>query len=315
MSLGPEGEEDFLPAISVRDLHRSYGSVRAVDGISFEVEDREIFGILGPNGAGKTTTLEMIETLREPDSGEITVSGMDVTRDARAIKELIGVQLQTTVFFDNLTVLETVDLFGTFYRNRVPSRDLLALVGLQDKAGSMLDELSGGQHKRVSIALALVNDPRIVFLDEPTTGLDPQARRNIWEIVEQLRDRENTVIITTHYIEEAEYLCDRVAIMDHGRIIALGSPDELIDLYSPENNIFFRLEPELSLGLVSATPGVEEAMSVNGGYEVTTLTPQETLIGVFKTAYDNGSVVNDVSMKRATLEDVFLKITGRRIRE
>ncbi len=304
-----------MPAISVVELHKSYGAVKAVDGVSFEVEDREIFGILGPNGAGKTTTLEIIETLREPDSGEITVGGMDVRKDARAIKELIGVQLQTTVFFDNLTVRETVDLFSSFYRNQVGTESLLELVSLEDKAGSMLDELSGGQHKRVSIALALVNDPRIVFLDEPTTGLDPQARRNIWEIVEQLRDRENTVVITTHYIEEAEYLCDRVAIMDHGRIIAMGSPDELIDRHSPESNISFRLEPLLSADLIAAIPGVSDVRSVNGGYEVTTLVPQETLIGIFKAAYDNGSTADDVSMKRATLEDVFLKITGRRIRQ
>jgi ABC-2 type transport system ATP-binding protein len=192
---------------------------------------------------------------------------------------------------------------------------LLELVGLEDKASAMLDELSGGQHKRVSIALALVNDPRIVFLDEPTTGLDPQARRNIWEIVEQLRNREKTVVITTHYIEEAEYLCDRVAIMDHGRIIATGTPNELIDEYSPESNISFTLEPPLDDAVVSAINGVERSRRSNAEYVVTTGTPQETLIGIFKAAYDNGAKADDVSMKRATLEDVFLKITGRRIRE
>ncbi len=162
-----------MPAIVVSDLKKSYGDVKAVDGVSFEVEDKEIFGILGPNGAGKTTTLEIIETLREPDSGEIIVEGKEVRKEARAIKELIGVQLQTTVFFDNLTVWETIDLFGSFYKNRVDTDSLLELVSLSDKAGAMLNELSGGLHKRVSIALALVNDPRIVFLDEPTTGLDP----------------------------------------------------------------------------------------------------------------------------------------------
>ena len=232
-----------MPAIVVSDLKKRYGDVKAVDGVSFEVEDKEIFGILGPNGAGKTTTLEIIETLREPDSGEIIVEGKEVRKEARAIKELIGVQLQTTVFFDNLTVWETIDLFGSFYKNRVDTDSLLELVSLSDKAGAMLNELSGGLHKRVSIALALVNDPRIVFLDEPTTGLDPQARRHIWEIVEQLRDREKTVIITTHYIEESERLCDRVAVMDLGRIIAQGTPNELINRYSAESNITFRLTP------------------------------------------------------------------------
>jgi ABC-2 type transport system ATP-binding protein len=304
-----------MPAITVKELEKIYGEIKAVDGISFEVEDKEIFGILGPNGAGKTTTLEMIETLREPDSGEIEVLGMHARRDARSIKEIIGVQLQTTVFFDNLTVHETIDLFASFYKNSVDIDSLLATVSLNDKAGAKLDELSGGQHKRVSISLALINDPRIVFLDEPTTGLDPQARRNIWEIVERLRERKKTVILTTHYIEEAEFLCDRVAVMDHGRIIALGTPNELINEYSPESNISFSLRPPLDEQIVSRIVGVSSVQSSNGGYTVTTGTPQETLIGIFTAAYENKAVADEVSMKRATLEDVFLKITGRHIRE
>lgn len=304
-----------MPAISVQDLHKSYGDIKAVDGISFEVEDNEVFGILGPNGAGKTTTLEMIETLREPDSGQIAVNGMDARKDARAIKELIGVQLQTTVFFDNLTVFETVDLFGSFYKTQIDPGGLLELMSLEDKSGSMLNELSGGQHKRVSIALALVNDPRIVFLDEPTTGLDPQARRSIWEIVEELRGREKTIVVTTHYIEEAESLCDRVAIMDHGKIIAHGSPNELIDRYSPESNISFTLTPRLDLSVIEGINGVDEVRSSNDEYSVCTATPQNTLIDIFKVAYENGSTADNVSMKRATLEDVFLKITGRSLRE
>ena len=304
-----------MPAIVVKDLKKSYGDIKAVDDISFEVEEREIFGILGPNGAGKTTTLEMIETLREPDSGEILLNGMHGRKDARSIKEIIGVQLQTTVFFDNLTVRETVDLFASFYQNHVDPDSLLELVGLKEKAGAMLDELSGGQHKRVSIALALVNDPRVVFLDEPTTGLDPQARRNIWEIVESLRNREKTVVITSHYIEEAEFLCDRVAVMDHGRIIALGTPNELINRYSPESNISFKLDPPLDEGVVSRITGVTSIRRNNGDYSITTGTPQETLIGIFTAAYQNGAVADEVTMKKATLEDVFLKITGRTMRE
>jgi len=304
-----------VPSIVVKDLKKSYGEIRAVDDISFEVEDREIFGILGPNGAGKTTTLEMIETLREPDSGEILVNGMHARKDARSIKEIVGVQLQTTVFFDNLTVWETIDLFASFYHNHIDTDSLLELVGLKEKAGAMLDELSGGQHKRVSIALALVNDPLIVFLDEPTTGLDPQARRNVWDIVRQLRDRKKTVVITSHYIEEAEYLCDRVAVMDHGSIIALGTPDELINEYSSESNISFRLDPPLDEHIVSQITGVTSVRESNGVYTVTTETPQETLIGIFTAAYENKTIADDVSMKRATLEDVFLKITGRRMRE
>lgn len=304
-----------MPAISVKDLRKSYGEIKAVDGISFEVNEKEVFGILGPNGAGKTTTLEMIETLRDMDSGEILVNGMDVRRRAREIKELVGVQLQTTVFFDNLTVRETISLFASFYRKHTDPDSLLELVSLRDRSGAMLNELSGGQHKRVSIALALVNDPRIVFLDEPTTGLDPQARHNIWEIVEHLREREKTVVITSHYIEEAERLCDRVAVMDHGGIIALGTPRELIDRYSPASNISFRLVPRLEESLLEHVAGVAGLSSADSEYTVTTESPQETLIDLFATAYRHGAEVDGVSMRRATLEDVFLKITGRSLRE
>jgi ABC-2 type transport system ATP-binding protein len=240
---------------------------------------------------------------------------METRKNARAIKELIGVQLQTTVFFDNLTVWETIDLFGSFYKNRIDTGSLLELVSLQDKAGAMLNELSGGLHKRVSIALALVNDPRIVFLDEPTTGLDPQARRHIWDIVEQLRGREKTVIVTTHYIEEAEFLCDRVAVMDYGKIIAEGTPNELIDRYSSESNISFRLTPHLDDDTVAGISGVKSVRSNDGGYNVTTETPQDTLMAIFSTAQANDATADEVSMTRATLEDVFLKITGRSMRE
>ena len=304
-----------MPAISVSDLKKYYGDVKAVDGISLEVEEGEIFGILGPNGAGKTTTLEMVETLREPDSGEILVLGMNTHKDPNAVKEAIGVQLQTTVFFDELTVWETIDLFSTFYPRTLPVDELIDLAELGEKARSRVNELSGGQHKRLSIALALVNDPRVVFLDEPTTGLDPQARRRIWEIVEGLRGQEKTVIITTHYIEEAEYLCDRVAVMDHGRIIASGTPDQLIDEYVSESIITFRLEPPVDEAVVKGLHGVVSVHADDGDYRLTTPVPQETLIGIVAMAHEQGVKADDINMKRATLEDVFLKITGRRIRE
>ena len=304
-----------MPAISIEDLKKYYGQIKAVDGISLEVEEREIFGILGPNGAGKTTTLEMVETLREPDSGRITVRGLDVRKDARALREIIGVQLQTTVFFDNLTVRETIDLFSAFYPRALSVGELVELAELGDKMGSRVKDLSGGQHKRLSIALALVNDPSIVFLDEPTTGLDPQARRRIWEIVEHLQEQGKTVVITTHYIEEAEYLCDRVAVMDMGRVVALGTPDRLIDEFVSESVISFRLHPPVDKSVVEGIAGVTSVQGEDGGYHVTTAAPQETLMGIFAMAREREAVADEINMKRATLEDVFLKITGRRIRE
>ena len=305
----------LMPAISIRDLKKYYGDVKAVDGVTLEVEEQEIFGILGPNGAGKTTTLEMVETLREPDSGEIEVLGIDVRKDSKAIKEIIGVQLQTTVFFDNLKVRETIDLFCSFYPKTLPVDELLDIASLGEKADAMVSELSGGQHKRLSIALALVNDPRVVFLDEPTTGLDPQARRRIWEIVEGLRGQDKTVVITTHHIEEAEQLCDRVAVMDHGHIIALGTPRQLIDEYVSDSIVTFRLEPPVEEEMVGRLHGVVSVQVDDGEYRVTTSVPQETLIGIVAMAHERGARADDINMKRATLEDVFLKITGRRIRE
>ncbi|MHB8781644.1 MAG: ABC transporter ATP-binding protein [Candidatus Geothermincolia bacterium] len=305
-----------MAAIVISDLHKSYGQVKAVNGLSLEISENEIFGILGPNGAGKTTTLEMIETLRVPDSGSITVLGMDVLKESKAVKELLGVQLQNTVFFDNLSVWETIDLFGSFYSKQIIPDTLLDLVDLTDKAGARLNELSGGQQKRVSIALALVNDPRVVFLDEPTTGLDPQARRHIWEIVKGLRERDKTVVLTTHYIEEAEFLCDRVAVMDQGVIVALDTPNGLIYTHAPESNISFRMQPAISEARVLSIPGVGSvSRNEEGQYAVTTLSPQESLAGIFQAAYEERSVADEISMRRATLEDVFLKITGRSLRE
>jgi len=305
-----------MNAIEVTDLVKHYGDVKAVDGVSFTVAQGEVFGLLGPNGAGKTTTLEMIETLREPDSGSITVEGLDIKKKQRAIKELLGVQLQTTVFFDNLMMFEMIDLFASFYKKSLPTEELLAMVGLEDKHRAKLDELSGGQQKRVSVALALVNDPTIVFLDEPTTGLDPQARRNIWDVVDELREQDKTVVITTHYIEEAEQLCDRVAIMDLGKIIDIASPTELIERYASESSISFRMQPAIEMDKVKAITGVLKAEQRNhSDYTVTTDTPQDTLAGIFQAAYENDAVADEIAMRRATLEDVFLKITGRSLKE
>jgi ABC-2 type transport system ATP-binding protein len=217
------------PIIVVSDLRKRYGDLVAVDGVSFEVAEGEVFGILGPNGAGKTTTLEMVEGMRPIDEGGAVIDGVDVRRDPREVKRRIGIQLQASAFFDELTLIELLDLFGRLYGRAVEPMELLAEVELTDKAKSQVRTLSGGQKQRFSIASALVNRPRVLFLDEPTTGLDPQARRHLWALVRTLRDRGHTVVLTTHYMEEAEELCDRVAIMDGGRIIALDTPQALVD--------------------------------------------------------------------------------------
>ena len=215
--------------ISVKELVKNYGSFHAVKGISFDVYEGEIFGLLGPNGAGKSTTLEIIETLRTKSSGNVRVAEFDLDKQPNEIKKIIGVQLQTSGFYPNLNLLQLIDLFAGLYNQKVNGIELLEMVNLKDKAKAKVKELSGGQKQRFSIATTLINDPRIVFLDEPTTGLDPQARRNLWDLVRGVQARGTTVIITTHYMDEAEYLCDRVAIIDSGKIVALNSPDQLID--------------------------------------------------------------------------------------
>ena len=215
--------------ISVKNLVKNYGSFNAVKGISFDVYEGEIFGLLGPNGAGKSTTLEIIETLRKKTSGEITVDGLNLDKQPNEIKKIIGVQLQTSGYYPGLNLLQLIQLFCGLYNRDVDPFELLEMVNLKDKATSKVKELSGGQKQRFSVATTLINEPRIIFLDEPTTGLDPQARRSLWELVKNIRNRGTTVIITTHYMDEAEYLCDRVAIIDAGNIVALNSPDKLID--------------------------------------------------------------------------------------
>lgn len=214
--------------VSVRDLRKRYGDIDAVAGVSFDVEEGEIFALLGPNGAGKTTTVEILEGLRSADAGSAIVAGVDVTHDPSGVKERIGVQLQSSAFPENFLAREIVDLFALFYGRRVDALALLREVGLEDKAKQKSEKLSGGQRQRLSIAVAMVNEPRVLFLDEPTTGLDPQARRNLWDLIRDIRRRGTTVFLTTHYLDEAEVLCDRVAIMDAGRVIALDSPRALI---------------------------------------------------------------------------------------
>jgi ABC-2 type transport system ATP-binding protein len=215
--------------ISVNNLVKNYGNFQAVKGISFEVYEGEIFGLLGPNGAGKSTTLEIIETLREKTSGEVIVDGLDLDRQPNEIKKIIGVQLQTSGYYPGLNLVQLVELFSGLYNKEVDPIELLESVNLKEKAKAKFKDLSGGQKQRFSVATTLINEPRIIFLDEPTTGLDPQARRSLWELIKQIREKGTTVIITTHYMDEAEYLCDRIAIIDAGKIIALDTPDKMID--------------------------------------------------------------------------------------
>ena len=217
------------PIIKVDNLVKRYGDFEAVKGISFEVYEGEIFGLLGPNGAGKSTTLEIIETLREKTSGKVVVDGLNLDESPAEIKKIIGVQLQTSGYYPNLNLTELLELFAGLYNRKIKPLEFLKLVNLEDKAKSKFKQLSGGQKQRFSIATTLINQPKVIFLDEPTTGLDPQARRNLWDLVKQIREKGTTVIITTHYMDEAEILCDRVAIVDAGKIISLGSPDKLID--------------------------------------------------------------------------------------
>ena len=227
--------------IGVSNLFKTYGDIRAVNGISLDVKEGEVFGMLGPNGAGKTTTVEIIEGLRIPDSGSVTVLGIDALKNVRSVKERIGVQPQTPALFPTLSVQEIVDFFRSLYSKSIPSSEVIELVSLQESRQVLVRNLSGGQQQRLSVALAFINDPDIMFLDEPTTGLDPQARRTMWEVIESLRMKGKTVFLTTHYMEEAERLCDRVAIMDHGQIIALGRPQQMIEEHFKESAIQFKM--------------------------------------------------------------------------
>jgi ABC-2 type transport system ATP-binding protein len=310
-------------AVEVEDLVKVFPApggeeLRAVDGITFTVRVGEIFGILGPNGAGKTTTLEIVEGLREPTSGRTTVLGLDSRRDRAAMKERIGVQLQASAYFDNLTLTEILDLFGSFYPRAFAPAELLDRVGLLEKHRARIKELSGGQAHRFSIVAALVNDPEVVFLDEPTTGLDPQARRNLWDVVRSTRAQDKTVVMTTHYMEEAEALCDRVAIVDHGRLRALDTPIGLVNTLPDAYRIVFTSERPLDRDALAALPGVNAVrVSLNGSasYELAVAQAQQPLEAFVDWAARNSVVAGDLRILPATLEDVFLSLTGRALRD
>lgn len=310
------------PIIQIEGLVKRYKGLTAVDGIDLEVRTGEIFGILGPNGAGKTTTLEMIEGLRTPDAGTIRVAGLDAVTQADQVRKIIGVQLQSTALFPYLNARELLELFGNFYGIADPAAratELLGLVNLESKGGARVDEMSGGQQQRLSIALALVNQPTITFLDEPTTGLDPHARRNLWETILAVRAQGTTVVLTTHYMEEAETLCDRIAIMDSGRVIACDTPDGLIRAL-PQDATVSATILKSSAGTITEAelrgiPGVTEA-TITREAERTMLRAassdvQATIVGMLHLAEARGVTLGELTSTRASLEDVFLTLTGR----
>jgi ABC-2 type transport system ATP-binding protein len=303
-------------AIDVDGLEKRYGDVQAVDAVSFTVARGETFGILGPNGAGKTTTLEMIEGLTRPDAGSIEILGRPVWPNPTRVQGSIGVQLQKNALFEQLTAAELLDLFARFYGVPVEGRAprLLGLVGLDEKADAQARQLSGGQQQRLAIALALVHDPEIVFLDEPTTGLDPQARRNLWEVIRAVAAENRTVVLTTHYLDEAEKLCDRVAIMDGGRIIALDSPQALIDGLRGRSRVVFEGEG-LDADVLAALEGVQSVTRDDDVFELTTIEPQRTLLGLVALAEERAVELRGLAVRQPTLEDVFLEATGTAFRE
>jgi ABC-2 type transport system ATP-binding protein len=301
------------PALEVRHLVKRYGPLTAVAGVSFDVARGEIFGILGPNGAGKTTTLEMIEGLRRPDEGTAIVDGVDVRVDPRGVRARIGVQLQEAGFFERLTVEETLRLFGAFHRRAVPAGQIIERLQLGEKRTAWAGTLSGGQRQRLSIAVALVNDPQIMFLDEPTTGLDPQARANLWEVIAGFRGEGRTIVLTTHYMEEAERLCDRVAIMDHGRIVALDAPRALIREHTPGTTVTVTIsDGEAAL---EGLPGVRHVQRQNGEALLLSDDPIQTVHALMDLNRSGALRFHQLRVEEATLEDVFLHLTGRRLRE
>ena len=304
----------MAPIIEVENLHQRYGDVVAVDEVSFSVHEGEIFGIIGPNGAGKTTTVESVIGLRKPDRGRISVLGMDPIRERTALAERIGVQLQEAALAERIKVWEALDLFSSFYQRTVPWQPLLQQWGLADKRNAMFADLSGGQRQRLFIALALVNDPEVVILDELTSGLDPQARRATWGLVQAIRDQGKTVLVITHLMDEAQFLCDRVAIIDHGRILALDPPERLVRTFDDETRIVFDVTSDADWSPLRALPQV--AAVVQQGMRVTVSGSTDGLPAAVVTWLASHRIpFRNLSTEQANLEDVFLRLTGRTIRD
>jgi ABC-2 type transport system ATP-binding protein len=301
-------------ALRVRDLRKSYKYVVAVDGLNLEVNTGECFGLLGPNGAGKTTTIEICEGLTDSDSGEVEVLGMRWQTHAKQLRQLLGIQLQETQLAEKLTVLETVRLFRSFFRRGSDVSATIALVQLEEKQHSRVGTLSGGQKQRLALACALVGEPDLLFLDEPTTGLDPQARRQLWELVEEFKRSGRTILLTTHYMDEAERLCDRVAIMDHGKVIALGTPRELVASIGVEHMVEFAAGGPVDAETLRHIDGVREVEASNGRVRMQVSTLHRAVPALLEQLARQGIPLTELSTHSATLEDVFVALTGRHLR-
>jgi ABC-2 type transport system ATP-binding protein len=304
-------------ALQVRNLRKSYQEVVAVDGLDLEVYSGECFGLLGPNGAGKTTTIEICEGLTPPDAGDVVVLGRRWGANDRELRELLGISLQETQFSEKLTVEETVLLFGSFYHRAAATESVIAMVQLQEKTKARVGQLSGGQKQRLALACALVGDPELLFLDEPTTGLDPQSRRQLWELIEQFKADGRSILLTTHYMDEAERLCDRVAIVDHGKTIALGTPRELIAALKAEHVLEFALADNATVDEASfrQIEGVCAADRENGTYRLHVEELHRAMPGLLRELRQQGAQLTELRTHSATLEDVFVSLTGRHLRD
>jgi ABC-2 type transport system ATP-binding protein len=310
-------ERPFMdqPILQVENLVKRYGDVQAVRGVSFSVSEGEVFGLLGPNGAGKTTTVEILEGLRAQDSGTVMVCGLDPQRNPSALKHEIGAALQSTALPDKMRVSEALNLFASFYKRHRDPKEILKRFGLEEKRSAFYSQLSGGQKQRLALAMALVNDPKVLFFDEPTSGLDPQVRREIYDIIEELKRERKTILMTTHYIEEAERLCDRVAIVDHGKVIAIGSPRELKERSGDKTRIEVRLAKPAIEDHLKNLDGVSECRQVDGMFVLQCQRPPQAIVALVKYLESQGNELVGLEIAAPSLEDVFIEMTGRRLRD